>query len=82
MLFNGVFFGVYVAAVYKDVALNHGTIGDRELTIAGSIASFINGASRIMWASLLDKLGFRMIYMILLVIQLISALSLYAARFN
>ena len=50
MLFNGVFFGVYVASVYKTVALC--CIDDRALTIAGSVGSFVNGTSRIFWASL------------------------------
>jgi MFS family permease len=82
MLFNGLFFGVYMVSVYKDIGLNKGSIGDRELTIAGAVGSFVNGSSRILWASLYDKFGFRIIYMIILVIQLISAVSLYSARFN
>lgn len=52
MLLNGVFFGVYVASVYKDVALKKGSIEDADLTIAGAIGSFVNGSSRIFWASL------------------------------
>lgn len=52
MLFNGVFFGVYVASVYKDVGLNKGSILDKDLTIAGAIGSFFNGSSRIFWASI------------------------------
>lgn len=51
MLFNGVFFGVYVASVYKDVALKKGSIEDADLTIAGALGSFMNGSSRIIWAS-------------------------------
>jgi len=66
MYFNGVFFGVYVASVYKTVAL--GLIDDRTLTIAGSFGSFINGSSRILWASLMDKYGFKRVYLCILVI--------------
>ena len=51
MLFNGVFFGVYVASVYKDVGLKKGSIEDASLTIAGAVGSFVNGSSRIVWAS-------------------------------
>lgn len=80
MLFNGVFFGVYVAAVYKAVA--NTVIKDKYLTIAGSIGSFVNGSSRIFWASLLDKYGFKAIYMIMLFIQLVSSLFIYSARTN
>lgn len=80
MLFNGVFFGVYVAAIYKDVALKKGSIQDSSLTVAGALGSFMNGSSRIMWASLQDYFGFRAIYMILLIIQLITAVTLYSAK--
>jgi len=72
MYFNGVFFGIYVASVYKTVAL--GLINDRTLTIAGSIGSFINGSSRIFWASLMDKYGFKSTYFCLLLIQLVTSL--------
>ena len=49
MLFNGVFFGVYISSVYKSFARG---IDDNTLTIAGAVGSFINGSSRIFWASL------------------------------
>ena len=50
MLFNGVFFGTYMASVYKSFV--KGKIDDETLTIAGAIGSFINGSSRIFWATL------------------------------
>lgn len=64
MLYNGVFFGTYVASVYKDIAL--GIIDDPTLTLAGSIGAFMNGTSRIVWASAMDKVGFRWVYLILI----------------
>ena len=49
MLYSGVFYGVYMASVYKTLALN---IDDHALTVAGSIGAVCNGGSRIFWASL------------------------------
>jgi len=66
MYFNGVFFGVYVASVFKSVAL--GYIGDKTLTIAGSMGAFINGSSRLLWATLQDKYGFKSIYIFICII--------------
>ena len=50
LLYNGMFFGVYVASVYKEVGLKY--IDDSTLTTAGAIASFLNGSSRIIWGTL------------------------------
>jgi len=50
MLFFGIFYGVYVASVYK-TAVN-GILGDHVLTLAGALGSVCNGSSRIMWATL------------------------------
>lgn len=66
MLFNGVFFGTYIASVYK--AINQDTLNDKILTVAGAIGSICNGGSRILWASLQDKFGFKKVYAYLLVI--------------
>lgn len=53
-----------MASVYKEVALN--ILSDDTLTIAGAIGSVCNGSSRIIWATLQDKYGFRKMYFILL----------------
>jgi hypothetical protein len=66
LIYLGCFFGVYVASVYKSAAGD--VISDKQLTLAGAIGSIMNGSSRIMWASLQDKYGFKVIYMILLII--------------
>ena len=52
MLFNGMLFGTYVASVYKEVALKY--IDDSTLTLAGAIGAFMNGSSRIVWATFMD----------------------------
>jgi hypothetical protein len=50
MLFNGVFFGVFTAGVFKTVAL--GDLSDGVLTTAGAIGAVCNGCSRIGWSTL------------------------------
>jgi hypothetical protein len=50
LLFQGIFFGIYMASVYKVCAID--VLDDMSLTIAGAIGSVCNGGSRIMWASL------------------------------
>ena len=69
MLYSGLFFGVYVAAVYKSIASGiPNEIGDKALTLTGAIGSVMNGSSRVIWASFQDKFGFKAIYMTLLAI--------------
>jgi len=51
ILFNGLFFGLYMASVFKFAA--QGTItDDKYLTLAGAVGSVCNGSSRVIWASL------------------------------
>jgi MFS family permease len=71
MLFFGFFYGVYVANVYKDSAAD--LIDDKILTYAGMIGAFCNGSSRVVWAALMDKYGFKRVYGCLLVLQCICA---------
>jgi len=62
MLFFGTFYGAYMAANYKFIS----ELDDVTLTIAGSVGAIFNGGSRLMWGVLLDKYGFRKVYMILM----------------
>ena len=80
LLFQGIFFGIYMASVYKVCAID--VLDDMSLTIAGAIGSVCNGGSRIMWASLQDKFGFKTIYFILMAIQFICAATIWYARQN
>ena len=53
MLYSGLFFGVYIASVYKSIASGiSNEIGDKALTLTGAIGSVMNGSSRVMWATL------------------------------
>ena len=74
LLFEGMFFGLYMASVYKAIASGH--LKDSVLTVAGAIGSVCNGSSRLIWATLQDKFGFKKIYTSLLVVQLITSLSI------
>ena len=75
LLFEGMFFGLYMASVYKKVASGR-VLSDKQLTLAGAIGSVCNGSSRIIWATLQDKYGFKKIYSYLLIVQLITSLSI------
>ena len=66
MLAFGSFYGIYVASVYK--IFDQDNLSDRILTIAGAMGSVCNGCSRIMWATLQDKYGFKRVYGVLLVL--------------
>lgn len=66
LLFIGMFYGLFIASVYKTTAQGKDGLSDRVLTIAGAIGSVCNGSSRIMWATLQDKIGFKKVYFILL----------------
>ena len=77
-MYNGIFYGVFVLSVYKSCAGE--SMSDRTLTIVGAIGSICNGSSRIAWSAVQDKYGFNRIYLIVLVIQLISAIFIYRVR--
>ena len=66
MLFLGIFYGIYIASVYKSMA--NGMISDFTLTVAGSLGSVCNGCSRIFWSMLQDKFGFRKVYFVVMTI--------------
>ena len=46
----GQFYTLYMANVYKNIAL--GLVSDKILTTAGAIGSVCNGLSRVMWTTL------------------------------
>jgi hypothetical protein len=52
MLFCSTFYGMYMAAAYKNFGSVVGGIEDKTLTLAGSFGAVCNGLSRIFWASL------------------------------
>jgi len=79
-MYNGIFFGIYIASVYKSVALD--TLSDKALTFAGVLAAIGNGSSRVIWSSLQDKFGFKQVYYICLILQFLTALLMYPSRID
>ena len=75
ILYFGLFYGVYMASVYKTTAQD--TLDDHTLTLAGALGSVCNGSSRIMWASIQDKFGFKRVYFCLLLIQIVMCFSIF-----
>lgn len=80
MLFLGIFYGIYMAAVYKKTAQDY--LDDDILTLAGAIGSICNGCSRYLWASLQDHYGFRRVYFVVMVIQLAISATIWNVRTN
>lgn len=66
ILHIGVFYGVFVANIFKMAAQD--SILDSTLTLAGALGAMFNGTSRIIWATLQDYWGFKKTYFILLMI--------------
>lgn len=78
MFYLGLFYPLYIASVYKPIAQN--ILHDSVLTFAGALGSVCNGCSRIFWAWLSDKYGFRKVYAFLLLIELVTAATVWYAR--
>lgn len=73
--FNGNFFGLYMASVYKQMNLD--ILDDHILTTAGAIGSICNGGSRVIWGSLQDKFGFKKVFLLVMCVQLVLSFSIY-----
>ena len=65
-------FGQFLINQYKNYGLTQPELADDAyLTIVGSMASLANGCSRAAWALLYDKIGFRKVYTIAVLLQVI-----------
>ena len=78
LLLFGLFYPLYIASVYKPIADD--VLSDSVLTAAGAIGGVCNGTSRLIWASLMDKYGFKPVYGCLMTIQLVISASIYSVR--
>ena len=66
------FFGLMIlASNFKTMGMQKGGYEDLFLTVVGSVGSVANGLSRVLWGPLQDKTGFRPLYRIVLVTELI-----------
>ena len=85
MMTLGNVFGTFFSYSYKIYGENqepHPPISDNTLTWAASIGSgVINGLSRVVLGALVDKVGFKKLFIILMVIQLINSVGCYWAAF-
>lgn len=83
MFFNGLFFCVYNASVYKTNAQNGGgddSLSDHTLTLAGAVGSVCNGGSTLFWALFVEKFGFKKVYFMIMGLELAVSLTIYHAR--
>ncbi|CAD8092769.1 unnamed protein product [Paramecium sonneborni] len=75
MVLCSIIFGMLLANCYKIFGQTLG-IDDAKLTILGSVQAVCNGGSRFGWAVLSDKIGFKKVYLIIAVINLICTASI------
>ena len=78
MLMLGLFYSLYIASVYKSFGSEK--LGDSVLTLAGSIGAVCNGGSRIFWANLQDYIGFKKVYFIIMILQIIVSSTIFFIR--
>ena len=76
MLYLGIFFSYYVISQFKNIT----GLSDEKLTYFGAIKAIFNGCSRVIWAALMDKFGFKKTYIVIMVLQLISASLIWSQR--
>lgn len=61
--------GLFAAASFKTIGIKY-AYDDAFLTIVGSIGSIMNGTLRPLWGQFFDKTSFKMVYMVILGIQI------------
>ena len=76
MLFFSTFYVMLMAGIFKVFGLSKG-IDDFTLTVAGSLGAIANGGSRIFWAALQDRIGFKKISLFICILQVISSATIY-----
>lgn len=73
--------GIFVVNSYK--SFGKSKINDDEfLAVVGSVSAFFNGSLRLVWGLVMDKIGFKKTYFILLVVQTVFLGSLYFIAVN
>ena len=77
MIFCSAFYGLYMASVFKTFGSVTGDIDDGTLTLAGSLGSACNGLFRIVFATAADKYGFKIVFAIILCLQITVAGTIY-----
>ncbi|CAK69197.1 unnamed protein product (macronuclear) [Paramecium tetraurelia] len=75
MVLCSVIFGLLMANCYKVFGQTLG-IDDSSLTVLGSVQSVCNGGSRFLWAVLFDKYGFKKLFLVISVINLICSATI------
>ena len=76
ILYTAIFYYYYVLAVFKNIS----TVSDQKLTYVASLGGIFDGCSRIIWATIMDKFGFRNTYLAVLIIQLLSVIFIHSSR--
>lgn len=73
-------YGLFIASIYKAYGGipddNDVKISDGFLTVVGSIGAVLNGLCRMFWATLQDKTGFKLVYIVMCVCQAVLIFTL------
>ena len=75
MIFCSITNGYFMAANFKSYGISKIPC-DKFLTLVGSLSSVGNGGGRLFWGVLSDKLPFKKIYLIVLIIQIIESATI------
>jgi len=77
-----IFFGLYLASVWKPIASKEGVISETILTRTAVYASLANGLARFFWGYMTDILGFHLVVLINMTAQTIISATLFSFRTN
>lgn len=76
--FLSVLFSMHMVPAYK-IYGSEIFNDDKYLALVGAIAAFINGSSRVGWAELFARFGFKCVYVFLLFAQILASVTLFHA---
>lgn len=77
------FHGMFVVNQYKNYGLSIPTLdNDKYLTIVGAVGSVCNGTMRSVWAFSMEAVGFKIIFYIIVSLQLIIAATIPMVTFS
>lgn len=75
MVLLSTIWGLFMANSYKVYGLSIG-LTDSQNTVIGSVHSMANALSRAMWAALMDKYGFKIVFCIIMVVNLATTAAM------
>ena len=75
--FLSIALSTYISSAYK-VYGNERFQDDKYLAVVGSVSAVVNGTSRFVWAELFVRVGFKPVYMLVLIVQIVVSATMDA----